>query len=319
MAKPVDVLIVGGGMITHDQLLPSIYHLQRLGYIGDIRISALNARPLKELAEAPGLLEAFPGQSFQPIPDFNQVDLDESFPELYKEAIASLEPGNAVVVAVPDHLHYPIVLEAMNRNQHILCVKPLVQKYNEAVEIERIAKSKQLFVGVEYHKRFDRRALLARKDYAAGKFGEFKIGEARLVEPWLYRASNFQNWFTKEHSDPFTYIGCHYVDQVYFITGLRPIQVSVRGLEGIFPNGNIGYFWSLGVVTFENESILSVINGLGYPDEGAGSNDQGLTLFCEGEEKGAVIRHNDQFRGVIHSYLTDSGPGGTHYNFVNPD
>ncbi|MFH1740077.1 MAG: hypothetical protein ABIH23_13800, partial [bacterium] len=112
---------------------------------------------------------------------------------------------------------------------------------------------------------------------------------------------------------------CHYVDQVYFITGLRPIQVSVRGLEGSFPNGNIGYFWSLGVVTFENESILSVINGLGYPDEGAGSNDQGLTLFCEGEEKGAVIRHNDQFRGVIHSYLTNSGPGGTHYNFVNPD
>ena len=33
--KP-DVLIVGGGMITHDQILPSLYHLQRLGVIGEI-------------------------------------------------------------------------------------------------------------------------------------------------------------------------------------------------------------------------------------------------------------------------------------------
>ena len=31
MTKPVDVTIVGGGMITHDQILPSIYHLQRTG------------------------------------------------------------------------------------------------------------------------------------------------------------------------------------------------------------------------------------------------------------------------------------------------
>ena len=34
--NPLQVLIVGGGMITHDQILPSIYHLQRLGAIGPI-------------------------------------------------------------------------------------------------------------------------------------------------------------------------------------------------------------------------------------------------------------------------------------------
>ena len=319
MTEPIDVLIVGGGMITHDQLLPSIYHLQRLGVVGTISISALNARPLKELAEAPDLVEAFPGQSFTPFPGFHRVDPDTRFPDLYKEAIASLKPDNVVVVAVPDPLHYLVILEALNRDQNVLCVKPLVQKYAEGQEIDRVAKARGLYVGVEYHKRFDRRALLAKKDYAAGRFGEFKIGEARLVESWSYRFSNFQNWFTKENSDPFTYVGCHYVDQVYFVTNLRPTQVSVRGLEGAFPNGNIGYLWSLGVVTFENGAILSIINGLGYPDDGAGSNDQGLTLFCEGGEKGSIIRHNDQFRGVAHCYITGTGPGGKHYNYINPD
>lgn len=40
MARPIDVTIVGGGMITYDQLLPSIYHLQRIGVVGGIDICA---------------------------------------------------------------------------------------------------------------------------------------------------------------------------------------------------------------------------------------------------------------------------------------
>jgi hypothetical protein len=31
-----EVLVVGGGMITNDQILPSLYQLQRLGVIGQI-------------------------------------------------------------------------------------------------------------------------------------------------------------------------------------------------------------------------------------------------------------------------------------------
>ena len=46
------VTIVGGGMITHDQLLPSIYHLKRLGIVNDITICALNSAPLKDLADS---------------------------------------------------------------------------------------------------------------------------------------------------------------------------------------------------------------------------------------------------------------------------
>jgi predicted dehydrogenase len=76
-------------------------------------------------------------------------------------------------------------------------------------------------VGVEYHKRFDRRSLVAKRGYARGGFSAFVLGEAKLIEPYYYRFSNFQNWFTCDHTDPFTYIGCHYVDLVYFITGLK--------------------------------------------------------------------------------------------------
>jgi len=33
-------------------------------------------------------------------------------------------------------------LEALNANQHILCVKPLVQKYEQAKELEELALGK---------------------------------------------------------------------------------------------------------------------------------------------------------------------------------
>ena len=315
---PLNVTLVGGGMITHDQILPSLYHLQRLGALGPITICALNSPPLKALAESQDLRRAFPQSGFTANPALSE-DPKKTFPDLFKETIRAMPPRQLVVVAVPDQLHYGVIRVALDANQHILCVKPLVQRYTQAVEIEKTALAKGLFVGVEYHKRFDRRALVAKQDYAAGRLGEFKIGEARMVEPWYYRHSNFQNWFTKENSDPFTYVGCHYTDQVYFITGLRPVNVSVVGIEGTFPNGNKGFMWSSGRVIFENGGILNLINGLGYPDDGAGSNDQGITMFCEGKDKGALVAHNDSWRGVAHSYVKDPGPGGTLFNSVSPD
>jgi hypothetical protein len=64
-----------------------------------------------------------------------------------------------------------------------------------------------------------------------------------------------------------------------------------------------------------------VIDGLGYPDDAAGSNDQCLVMYCEGKNgKNGLIAHNDQFRGVEHSYLTAGiGCAGSIFNYINPD
>ena len=191
--------------------------------------------------------------------------------------------------------------------------------FEQGRQIGALAAERGLFVGIDYHKRFDRRSLVARRQYGRGDFGEFAYGEARLFEPYFYRHSNFQNWFTCDNSDPFTYVGCHYVDLVYFITGLHPVAVSAAGATGTFPNGNTGYLWAHGRVHWENGAILSVSAGLGYPDAGAGSNDQGMTLYCEGDGRTGLIDHDDQDRGVEYAYVAATGPGGSRFNFVSPD
>jgi len=317
-AKVLDVTIIGGGMITYDLLLPSVYHLQRTGFVGKIKVCALDSGPLKALKTGKDIKEAFPGQDFEAYPAITEPE-EKKFPGLYKEVISGMKPRQMVVVAMPDQLHYEVVMEALKHNQHILCVKPLVLRYEQAAEIEKVAYEKGLFVGVEYHKRFDRRSLMAKRGCELKHFGSFIIGEAKLIEPYYYRSSNFQNWFTCDKTDPFVYIGCHYVDLVYFITGLRPVEVSVSGVKGKFPNGNEAYMWTNGRVRFENGALFSVINGLGYPDQAAGSNEQNLQMFFEGDGKTGMIKHDDQFRGVEHSYLEGIGCGGSHFNYVSPD
>ena len=316
--NPLDVTIVGGGMITLDLILPVVYHLQRTGIVNDINVCSLDSSPLKDLKESEMIQGAFPGQDFIAYPDLSEPESNK-FPDLYKEVIADMKPRQVVIVAMPDQLHYSVIMEALKNDQHVLCVKPLVLQYEQTVEIEKLAYQKGLFIGVEYHKRFDRRALMAKKSYELKQLGEFVIGEAKMIEPYFYRSSNFQNWFTCDKTDPFVYVGCHYVDLVYFITGLKPVEVSVSGIKGKFPNGNEGYMWANGRVRFENGALLNVTDGLGYPDQGAGSNEQNLQMFFEGEGKTGMIKHDDQFRGVQHAYLEGIGCAGSSFNFVSPD
>ena len=244
--KPLDLTIIGAGMIVHDLILPAAYHLQRQGYIKDIAVCGTRVNSLQALKDNALIKEAFPGQDFTPYPALDSIAADNQ--ELYKEVLGRMDPHQAVIIALPDQLHYQVVMDVLAYDQHMLCVKPLVLTHKHGVEISTRAKEKGLFIGIEYHKRFDRRSLMAKKNYMSGDLGEFVIGEAKMIEPYYYRDSNFQNWFTTDYTDPFVYVGCHYVDLVAFITGLKPVSVSVYGIVDKYPNGREGYLWTDGRV-----------------------------------------------------------------------
>ena len=312
--KPV--LVIGGGMITHDQILPALYKMQRDGQLGDITICAQHAKTVQNLAAAPAIVKAFPGQSFKAYPE---VFAGGPQPDLYKAVLTELPERSVVVIALPDQLHFPATMEALRNNQHVICVKPLVLTARESIEIEKEARARGLFVGVEYHKRFDDRAHKARQFYRDGRLGEFQLGTARLMEKWYYRESNFQNWCTVENTDCFTYIGCHYVDLVHFITGLLPVAVSNYGIVDTYPNGNKGYLWCDTRVRWNNGAVLNVQTTLCYPNEGPGPNTQGMTLYCGGGT-GAMLDHSDQYRGLGYTFSKKSdAPGATFYTEPSPD
>jgi hypothetical protein len=266
------------------------------------------------------LSRAFPGQDFTSYPDPERVDPDEAFPDLYKEVLAAAPRGSIAVIAVPDQMHYPVLETAIENDLHVCIVKPLVLQQAQAEEIARRAFERGVVVGVEYHKRFDYRNLMARKSYREGRLGNFRLGQAQMIEPYYYRDSNFQNWCTTENSDMFTYVGCHYVDLVAFITGLLPVSVSVYGIIDTYPNGNQGFLWTDGRVIWENGASLSIVDAIGYPNAAAGGNAQGLTMWCQGATDATLLAHSDQFRGVKTSYnAAGDDPGDTIYAEPNPD
>lgn len=305
MAKP-SVALIGGGMIVQDQILPSLYQLQRTNAISGICVCERRAEALDALAQNETICRAFPGYSFV-----------RSL-EPYAQMVTKLPPRSIVFVALPDQLHYDAIMTALEANHHVLTVKPLVLKAAQSAEIEEEARRRGLMVGVEYHKRADDRSLMARLRYREGKFGEFRLGTACLLEKWYYRHSNFQNWCTVDNSDAFTYIGCHYVDLVAFITGLRPVSVSLYGVRDRYPNGNEGFLWTDARVVWSNGACLNVQNALGFPDAAPGSNTQGLTMYCAGAERGAWIAHSDQYRGLQYAYTdgTYSEPSPDYMQYV---
>src|SRR5437773_4657819 len=108
MTPKPQVLIVGGGMITHDQILPTLYHMQRSGAVGEITVCASRPATVQALARADSLLRAFPGQSFHGLPASG-----EQQPELYREAIRRMPPRQIVIAAVPDQLHFEVIMTAL--------------------------------------------------------------------------------------------------------------------------------------------------------------------------------------------------------------
>jgi predicted dehydrogenase len=290
--------------------------MQRLGKIGPIAVCARHTATVAALAAATDLVEAFPGQRFRGYPEGG--DPDRPKPRLYRDLLTRMPPRNVVVVAVPDQLHFEVVMDALAHDQHVLTVKPLVLRHAEALEIAREAHARGLLVAVEYHKRFDDRSRMARRKYRAGQFGEFRLGTACLLEKWYYRHSNFQNWMTCENSDAFTYIGCHYVDLVHFITGLLPAAVSVYGIRDRFPNGEEGFLWTDARVIWNNGACLNVQNALGFPDGAPGTNTQGLTMYSSGAENGGWLAHSDQYRGLQYCYVAGgySEPSPDYFQYI---
>src|SRR4051794_11187681 len=104
----MDVFVAGSGMILQDQILPSLYQLQRLGSVGAITICARNASTLEALRETPKIRRAFPASSFKAVVGG------------FASAMVGLTPGSLVVVALPDNLHFAAVMQALSQGCHVL-------------------------------------------------------------------------------------------------------------------------------------------------------------------------------------------------------
>jgi hypothetical protein len=72
--------------------------------------------------------------------------------------------------------------------------------------------------------------------------------------------------------------------------------------------------WADARVVWNNGACLNVQTTLSFPDDGPGTNTQHLTMYCSSGDKGAMLRHSDQYRGIEYCYVEKpDAPGATVY------
>jgi predicted dehydrogenase len=293
------VLVVGGGMISEEVIMPTVFQERRLGKVAPIAVSALDAKRLAYLQKV------FPDEEFRCYPD-PAKDIDAVDPELYLTAIEELEPHGVVIVATPDHFHTPVIVAAMRADHHVVCMKPLCLKVSEAHEIIEETKRLGRYVYTDFHKRHDRAVRAARYRYRKGDLGQMLHGHAWLEEKKAMPLQVFKDWCEK--SSPFEYVGVHYVDAYYFITGLRPRRLVAFGQKKFLPSVGKNAFDAVqATIQWEDDSVLFVQTSWVSPDSDTAWANQGLEL--RGTKGEYFSHHKDR-----NTYFVTDEHGFEHYN-----
>jgi predicted dehydrogenase len=269
-------LVVGGGMITEEVVLPTLFQQLRRGVIGEITLVSRRAATVQRLQNI------FP-TPFKGIPDPAVTDPEASHPDLFREGIRNLPRPGVVLVATPDHLHTPVILAAIEAGHHVIVEKPLCLKVSEARQIAQAAREDGIYVLTDYHKRHDPAIRGAKYKFGQGELGQMLHGHAWIEERREIPLKYFARWCDK--SSPFEYIGVHYVDAYYFITGLKPKRLVAFGQKKLLPkHGKDAFDAVQATIEWEDGSVFWVQTAWVCSEHNSALTNQGLQLLgTEGE------------------------------------
>jgi len=296
----LNVLVIGGGMITEEVIFPTVFQEQKLGKVGEVRLATRRAARVAELREK------FPRNQFLGYPDPQTEGPEATDEQSYRRALQDLGPHGVVIVATPDHLHTQMILDAMDAGYDVIVEKPLCLKVAEAHKILAAARQLGRYVLTDYHKRHDRAIRAAQYRYRKGELGEMLHGHAWIEERREMPLEVFARWC--EESSPFEYIGVHYVDAYYFITGLVPRRVLALGQKKFLPqHGKDAYDAIQAVIEWEDGSALWVQTSWVNSEHNSALTNQGLQLL--GTEGEYWADHKDR-----HLHFVTQARGFEHYN-----
>jgi predicted dehydrogenase len=197
---------------------------------------------------------------------------------------------DVMAVATPDHLHTEIILAALRAGVHVITEKPMCLDIAEADRIIELARKKKRIVAVDMHKRFDPDHLRVRDDIQR-RIGEPLYGTAYLEEPLEVSSSTFK-W--AEQSDPFSYVGPHWVDLIYHYYKSKPVSLTAVGQKKRLVREGINAYDAVQVrVDFENGMSINFHNNWITPADFEGPVNQGHEIVGANGK----VESDQQYRG----------------------
>ncbi len=139
--------------------------------------------------------------------------------------LLALPEIQAVSVAVPNHLHAPIVLDALAAGKDVLVEKPMALNLAEALAMEDAAAKAGRVLMIGFNSRFRQDVVKLRRLIQAGDLGEVYFASTG----YLRRRGYPSGWFTvkaESGGGPVVDIGIHVMDFTRYLVG-SPLPVSV--------------------------------------------------------------------------------------------
>ncbi|HYC25320.1 MAG TPA: Gfo/Idh/MocA family oxidoreductase, partial [Roseiarcus sp.] len=108
-----------------------------------------------------------------------------NYAEMAAKEAARPDGVEAVVIATPNHLHYPVAKAFLEAGIDIICDKPLSTTMAEAYELVDLAQRSGLVFVVTLNNTGYAMVRQAKEMIAAGDLGELRIVHAAYIQDWL--------------------------------------------------------------------------------------------------------------------------------------
>jgi len=231
----------------------------------------------------------------------------------YQELCADDEI-DAVSVCVPNYLHAPISIYALEHGKHVLCEKPLANNPGNGMAMVEAAKASGLVAMVAMKFRYTNEAVYIHRLMEDGRLGEIYYGWTTYLRQ-LGGIPGMGGWFTRKPlsgGGPMIDNGVHFLDVLWWLMGCpKPIRVSGAVYAKFGPLGKGASRWdrvptpeefsvedlATGIIHFENGANVLIDNGwAGFvPQETIGlrimGTEGGATMwpFAICEESGGKV------------------------------
>lgn len=263
----------------------------------------------------------------------------------YRDMLKQVEP-DLVMIALPNHLHQTVTLDALKAGAHVLCEKPMAMSVAEAETMHAAAESCGRRLGINFSQRFSPAHRALKNITDRGALGDIYHAYCS----WTRRDNipRFGGWFGQKAlsgGGPLIDLGVHRIDLCMWLMG-HPKVVSVSGVThdriGV-PRGkqqdkafDVEDF-ATGLIRFENgASLLVEVSWVGHQREketqqmrivgtqGALEMDRGYFLytregdaFCKSTIDVETVQARRSCQEMIHCLVTGEPFWGSPEDGIN--
>jgi predicted dehydrogenase len=215
----------------------------------------------------------------------------------YAELLAGPRP-DAIYLAVPHHLHAPLVKQAIAAGIPTLLEKPLARTAAEGQEIVAAASAAGVKVGVNYQYRYDAGCYALARAAQTGALGE--IHYARCNLPWHRQASYFDDatWHARiatAGGGTLLTQGSHLLDVTLWALGGQPVTAMGYTGRRVFRDVEVEDL-AQGIIEMADGSLVEVCSSM------VAHAEQAVSIEVYGSRGTAIYRDRPwphvRFHGV---------------------